>query len=148
MEVNAKPSFVRFAKVVSLFVLLGGFVGGAATAFIMFVWSMVISPTLTSIPQFLLFLPMASIFGIAFGLPSAAATGVIYALAGHTRRAWLVVTIGAATSAVVGFFLPPLLASSASTSLSQSLLFACVFALAGGAAALACHAHIARWGTA
>jgi hypothetical protein len=135
-------SLVWGAKVLALFILLGGVVGGATTALVLFVWTLV-SAAWESIPSFLMFLPLASMLGIAFGLPASIATGLVYAIIPQARRPWPVAAVGTAVSAVVGFALPFVLSRYAT--LDQSLYFMGLYAASGCAAALACHAHISRW---
>jgi hypothetical protein len=143
---SARTKSVWAAKVVALFVVFGGLVGGAVVG--------VVFPLITIVthwpprfdPTWLFQFPavvmLASLYGVAIGFPSSIITGAAYVVV--LRRRWPLVLFGVAASATWGALLAELL-SSLPTPIESYLSMGAMFAVCGLLATLACFWLVARW---
>lgn len=139
-------------KLLALFVLAGGFVGGLTFWTAIFVWGTIKSITDAmplpdnTMAQFVFLAPIAALFGIVLGAPSALPTGLVYAFGPQVlRRPWRIAMVGAGSAALsaAAFFyfqpdvdyLPP----------DPYLEYCIMLALAGGVATLVCLWLVRRW---
>lgn len=137
------------AKLVCLFVVVGGLVGGAITGVVMggwYVWGAVVggyfdwSSILFGPPLFI----VTSLLGIMFGFPASLFTGVVYALSERVRRHSAIAIVGGASSAVCGLVVAHT-ASHVQPAAAVYLSFAGAYGVSGSAAAMSCHWLAVRW---
>lgn len=111
-----RPQILWALIVILLFVLFGGFVGGAAIPLAMSLFTLAAGFQTPDDAQMLLQIPLfatfTGLYGILFGLPAAALTGLAYVARPARRHRWLLTAFGAASSAAWGVLLMSLLASS------------------------------------
>lgn len=139
---------MRVLAAVGLFVLVGGGVGGAlfGVLFSVFMFAQGVAsgaaPPPTALLWWLVMIPISALGGVFFGAPSAAATGLVYALGPEwSRRPVAIAGIGAALSAAaataMAFFRPM-------WSIIDVVPQVIGFAIAGAVAALVCRRIAAR----
>lgn len=137
----ARPQLLWALIVILLFVLFGGFVGGAAIPLAMSLFVLAAGLHTASDSQTLLQMPMFALFtglyGIIVGLPAAAFTGLAYVARPALRHRWRLAGFGAAASAVWSVLLFSLLSSSPAPFTSFASL-AATFAACGVVATLSC----------
>lgn len=146
LQESARTKAAWAAKVVSLFVFVGGAVGGAAVGVVML--ALVLASSINHTSEIFLRIPvgllMASCVGLIVGFPAAVVTGAALVGARGLRRRWRLTGFAITVSALWGVLFAGLLRPSP-PQLESYFWFAATFALAGAIATLVCFALLSCW---